>query len=120
MPAYATSPFLIAGSGAAPGGGAASLPGSSTGYSSTYGGIPNEANPVATAGSAIAGDIGNLGGIYGIAGGINALNENQLMSNLMGNIPGYSNLISQEAGNTSAELSGNLPSSVINLLQEQG
>lgn len=101
------------------GGGGGNLPGSATSYSATYGGIPNVPNPTATASSALAGDIGNLGKLYGLAGGINTLNENTLLGNLAKNIPGYTNLIGQEAGVTGSELAGQVPQDVITELQQQ-
>lgn len=99
--------------------GGGSLPGSAGSYSATYGGIPNAPNPTATQGQALAGDIGNLGKIYGLAGGLNTLNENTLLGNLGKNIPGYSTLVGQEAGVTGSELAGNLPQDVITQLQQQ-
>lgn len=121
MANFSTNPSLTAFSGYYGGGGrgAATLPGSATSYSATYGGIPNVPNPTATQGQALAGDIGNLGKLYGLAGGINSLNENTLLGNLAKNIPGYTDLISKEAGVTGSELSGNLPQDVITELQQQ-
>lgn len=118
MPSYTTNPSLAAGANF-PFYGGSNLGGSSYGNSAIYGGVPMAPNPTATQGQALAGDIGNLGRIYGIAGGLNQLNEGTLTGNLSKNIPGFETLLGQEAGATGSELAGNLPQDVITQLQQQ-
>lgn len=101
------------------GGGTPTLRGTTTDYSPLYGGKPTVPSPTATAGQAISGNIGNLASIYQLAGSVNQLNEDQLLANLAKNIPGYSGLTATSSRNIQSNLSGQLPSDVVNLIAQQ-
>lgn len=88
--------------------GGGGLPGNVYNYDPAYGGIPGVPDPGASATSALGGDIGNLGRIYGLAGGLDTFNANNAASNLTANVPGL------------AERSrGQLPQDVINQIMQQ-
>lgn len=94
-------------------GGGATLPGSATNYSAAYGGIPNVPNPVATAGDAIAGNIGNLGSIYALGQATNLFNQGQLMTQYESAIPNYSELVTQQSDVVGDQLAGDVPDDVL-------
>lgn len=94
--------------------GSGNLTGSMTGWSPAYGGTPSVPNPGATAGSAVASNLGNLGQIYNLGSSVNSFNVGQMTSALNSMIPNYSGLMQQQSGNIASELSGNLPSDVMN------
>lgn len=87
-------------------------------YSPIYGGIPQLPNPVATAGQAVSGDLGNLNQLLALLGGIDTSQESQLLSNISAAIPNYSALIGAESGNTSQELAGQVPQDVVNQIAQ--
>lgn len=85
-------------------------------YGSKYG-IPN---PVATAGSAIQGNLGNLAGIYGLSTGADTASGAGVQSEYIHNLPDYMGMLTTATGNVGQELQGQVPQDVINLLQQQG
>ena len=87
-------------------------------YSPIYGGIPQLPNPVATAGQAVSGDLGNLNQLLALLGGIDTSQESQLLSNISAAIPNYSALVGAESGNTAQELAGKVPQDVINQIAQ--
>lgn len=95
-------------------GGVPTLPGSTTDYSSTYGGKPVVPSPGATAGAAIGANVGNLGELYKLGGGASNYAEQQLLSNYNIAIPDYSDMAKESSRNISAELSGEIPGDVVN------
>lgn len=99
------------------GGGAATLPGApSTGYNPAYGGIPNVPNPTATAAAANAGNAANLPGLESTAANLNPFNQNQLLGQYNMAIPNYAALTQTASGNAMQQLSGQVPTDVINEL----
>lgn len=82
-------------------------------YGSKYG-IPN---PVATAGSAISGNIGNLSGIYDLTVGADQAAAAGAQSELLANLPDYSGMLNQATTNVGQELQGQLPQDVVSQLQ---
>lgn len=93
------------------------VPGS---YNPAYGGKPLVPSPTATARGAIVGNEGNLGEIYGLAGGANQFNEQQLLQQLETALPGYGANVGQSSANISSLLSGQLPPDVINQMAIRG
>jgi hypothetical protein len=87
-------------------------------YSPTYGGIPTVPGPTATAQSALAGNIGNLGSIYGLAGGLNQFQQQQAGLGLRTNLPGYESMITKSSGNISDLLAGQIPADVISQINQ--
>jgi hypothetical protein len=98
-------------------GGGSGLTGQRTNYNPAYGGIPMVPPPGASAGSAIGSNIGNLGQIYNLSGGVNAFNEQQLINQLIAGLPGYQANIGAASANTASNLAGMLPPDVINQMQ---
>lgn len=88
-------------------------------WDETYGGIPRVPSPGATSTAAISSNIGNLGSLYGLAGGINQFNEQSLLGNLAAGLPDYRALTGTSSGNILSELHGQLPADVMNLLGQQ-
>ncbi len=106
------SPFY-GGQGA--GGGPGGLPGApSFGYSGAYGGVPQVPDPTQTAAAAAAGGQANLPALSGLSGGVNQFNTNQQLQQLQAMIPGYTDASAKSSQNILAELSGQVPSDVIN------
>lgn len=102
------------GSARAGGGGGVALPGlPPTNYSPIYGGKPTVPNPSASAGSAIGGNIGNLGSLYQLGSGVNPFMQSQLQANYNAAIPNYSGLAAQSSANIGSELAGELPQGVL-------
>jgi hypothetical protein len=89
------------------------IPGSTTNYSSTYGGKPLVPSPGATAGAAIGSNVGNLGALYQLGTGASDYGERQLISNYNMAIPDYTDLAKQSSQNISAELEGQMPGDVV-------
>lgn len=85
----------------------------------TYGGLPQVPAPGATAGTAIGSNIGNLGSLYHLAGGVNQFQENALLGNLSAGLPQYGALTAASSGNIMSNLKGQLPPDVINLIAQQ-
>lgn len=99
------------------GGSAATLPGApSTGYNPAYGGIPNVPNPTATAAAANAGNAANLPGLESTAANLNPFNQSQLLGQYNMAIPNYAALTQTASGNAMQQLSGQVPTDVINEL----
>jgi hypothetical protein len=100
-------------------GGLPILPGGPTQLGSgAYGTVPTMPNPIFTAGQSISGNIGNLGGLYGLATGTgraSALGANQ---QLLTNLPGYAGLTTAASRNIASDLAGQVSPDVINLLQQ--
>lgn len=70
--------------------------------------------PTTTAPGAVAGNIGSLGSIYGVAGPLNQFQQGQAALGLQKNLPGYTGLIAQSSQNIAQELRGEVPSDVVN------
>lgn len=104
-------------SGFSSGGG--NLPGAEpSNWSASFGGLPQVPSPGATAGSAISSNIGNLGSIYNLGGGINAFQTGQMNTMLGSMIPDYANLRTQQSQNIGQELSGQLPQDVVSQIMQ--
>lgn len=88
-------------------------------YNPAYGGIPSVPSPISTAGEAVAGNIGNLGGLYNLAGSVNAFNQQQAPLGLQTNLPGYAGMIGQSSQNIAGHLAGQIPQDVINQITQQ-
>lgn len=87
-----------------------------TSYTPAYGGIPSVPSPISTAGEAVRGNIGNLGGLYQLAGGVNAFNQQQAALGLQTNLPGYQGMVGQSSQNIAANLAGQVDPQVYNQL----
>lgn len=99
--------------GGSPAGGAA-LPGlPPTSYSATYGGKPTVPSPTGSAATAIGGNVGNLGALYQLGGGVNSFQQGQFEGAYNAAIPNYSGLAALSSGNIGSELSGELPQGVL-------
>ncbi len=83
-------------------------------YAAAYGGIPSVPNPSATQGAAVGGNIGNLGGLYSLAGQTNTFNQQQAAGGLRANLPGYASTLSQLATNAGQQAQGQVPQDVVN------
>lgn len=70
--------------------------------------------PTTTAPGAVAGNLGSLGAIYGVAGGVNQFQQGQAALGLQTNLPGYQGLTAQSSQNIGQELKGEVPSDVVN------
>ena len=96
------------------GGGAGSLVGAPpSNWEAAYGGRPRVPNPVATGAAALGGNIGNLGSIYQITGGINDASQSQMLENLARGLPNYQALTAQSSANIGSNLRGQLPGDVL-------
>lgn len=94
--------------------GGAALPGlPPTSYSATYGGKPTVPNPTSSASSAIGGNISNLAALYGLGGGVNPFQQQQLEAGYNAAIPNYSGMAAQSSANIGSELAGELPQGVL-------
>lgn len=89
------------------------------GYNPAFGGIPQLPMPTSTQGSAIQGDLGNLGSILSLINGLDASQQAQLLSQYNTAIPGYSNLTKTASGVTQQNLEGQVPQDVISQLTQQ-
>lgn len=105
------SKFLLPGQ-TAPGTG---VSGGTTNYDPRFGGIPTVPDPAVAAGGAIAGNLGNFGDLAKLTGKTNALN----FSEYTGRLPGYSDMSATSSGNIQAQLRGELPADVVNLIGQQ-
>lgn len=85
-----------------------------TGGGDAYGTRPTVPAPSQTAGTAIGGNIGNLGGIYGLGRGLNTFQAQQAAGQYQQNLPGYQGLINQSSGNIQSMLAGQVPTDVVN------
>lgn len=83
-------------------------------YSAAYGGIPQVPNPVTTAAGSVTGNMGNLGSIYNLTGNVNPFNTQQQLTQLESMIPDYGAQTTKSSQNILQELSGQVPSDVIN------
>lgn len=88
-------------------------------YDPRYGGIPAVPSPISTAQEAVVGNIGNLGNLYTLAGGVNRFNQQQAPLGLEMNLPGYQGMIGQSSRNIAANLAGQVPPDVVNLIAQQ-
>jgi hypothetical protein len=86
----------------------------------TFGGQPQVPAPGATAGTAIGSNIGNLGSLYNLAGGINQFNTQALQGGLAAGLPGYQGMLGQSSANIMSNLNGQLPPDVLALISQQG
>lgn len=89
-------------------------------YDPIFGGLPQVPAPGATAATAIGSNIGNLGSLYNLAGGINQFNTAALQGGLASGLPGYAGMLGQSSSNILSNLKGQLPPDVINLIAQQG
>jgi hypothetical protein len=106
------NPFMGTFKGGA--GAGTSLPGlPPTNYSATYGGKPTVPNPTASASGAIGGNIGNLGALYGLGGGVNTFMQGQMEGAYNAAIPNYAGMAAQSSANIGSELAGELPQGVL-------
>lgn len=112
---YSSTQGPSGGSAKGPGFQAGVLPGASP-YSFTpaYGGKPQVPSPVATAGAATSGNIGNLPALTQLGGGVNQFNTEQTNAMLSSLIPNYAGMTQQASGDILQNLAGNVPTDVIN------
>lgn len=89
------------------------------GYDPAYGGIPQLPSPTATAGQAIAGDSANMSQLLQLLSSLDTAQQGQLLSQYNMAIPNYSALTATASANTQADLNGQVPQDVVNLLQQQ-
>jgi len=88
------------------------------GGTAAYGTRPTVPSPTTTAGAAIAGNIGNLGSLYGLGAGVNQFQAGQAASQVAQNLPGYQSMISKSSGNIGSLLSGTVPEDVVNQITQ--
>lgn len=86
-----------------------------TNYDPRFGGIPGVPNPVTSAGEAVAGNLANFEDLARLTGRTNEL----MFGQYTGRLPGYSDLAAASSGNIAAQLRGELPQDVINLIGQQ-
>lgn len=98
--------------GQSPGSGAL---GSTSNYDPRFGGIPGVPDPTAAAGAAISGNLANFGDLAALTGKTNDL----MFGQYTGRLPGYSDMAATSSGNIAAQLRGELPQDVINLIGQQ-
>lgn len=84
------------------------LTGSSVGGGGAYGGKPDVANPLASQGKAIAGNISNFGALSDLTGKMNDLNFSQYT----GRIGGYDDMAAASSANILSNLRGEIPDDV--------
>lgn len=102
------------------GGGGGTLVGApSRGYSPAYGGVPQIPSPGATASAALGSNIGNLGQIYTLGGGLNRFQTGQALEQIGMGLPDYAAMVEQSSKNIGAELRGELPGDVIDQILQQ-
>lgn len=100
------------------GGGGVLPPAPATNWSAAYGGVPQAPSPGVSATQAIASNLGNLSSLYGLAGGVNTFNQNQINQNYASTFPGFQQGLDQSSRNIQSKLKGDVPQDVIrNLLQ---
>lgn len=83
------------------------------GYTGAFGGIPQIPNPGATAGAALGANIGNLGSIYQLGGGLNQFQTGQAIGQVAQGLPDYANLVAQSSKNIGAGLKGQVAGDVL-------
>lgn len=88
-------------------------------YNPAYGGIPVVPNPVSTAGTAIGGNVGNLGSLYGLSTGTGQASAAGAGAQLQQNLPGALGALGTGLGNTNQLLAGQIPTDVLTQLQTQ-
>lgn len=122
---YAVNPFawFLPKGGAAPAPGATTAAGTlqgapATGYTAASGGIPQVPSPQTTQTQAISGNIAALPQLQGLASGVNAFNLGQLTGQYQAGIPQYNAMIGESSGNILSALKGEVPSDVVNLIQQ--
>jgi hypothetical protein len=76
-------------------------------------------SPIQSAGAAITGNVGNLGGIYNLGSGINQFQNQQAIQPYIANLPNYQAMVAQQSGNIGSELQGKLPQDVINQITQR-
>lgn len=84
---------------------------------SLYGSKPATSNPVTAAGQAIQGNTGNLAKNSNLTLGTDTITAAGAALPFQMNLPDYNNMLTTATGNVSAELNGQVPKDVQNLLQ---
>lgn len=98
--------------------GAGGIPGTRTNQGSeAYGYRPLVPSPGVSAGQALQTNVSNLGQIYGLAGGLNQFNQQQMIDQLIAGLPGYQENIGAASRNTADLLAGRIPADVISQMQ---
>jgi hypothetical protein len=93
--------------------------GSSANYwDPSYGGVPNVPDPISSAYQSTIGNIGNLGSIYNLAGGINTFGAQQAAGQYQANLPGYADMTKTASADILQNLEGQVPADVISNLQQ--
>lgn len=92
-----------------------SSPADVSGYNPAFGGIPGVPNPVDTTRDAIAGNLANFGDLESLTGKTNKLNFDEYTNRL----PDYGSMSATSSANILANLRGEIPQDVINLLGQQ-
>lgn len=99
--------------------GVGSLPGSATNYDPVAGGKPTMPDPLATARTAIGGNMQNLtGGGTDLANYLNQFNLGQVTNQYLAGIPDYNNMVTQSSRNIGSLLRGEVPQDVRNVLSQ--
>ena len=88
------------------------------GAQQAYGSIPQLPQPQQTQQQAIAGNLTNLGSLYGLGTGVTS-NQNVLAaSGLKQNLPGYQKMVGQSSQNIESLLKGQVPADVLAQMQQ--
>lgn len=88
-------------------------------YSAPYGGIPTVPSPISTAGEAVTGDIGLLGGLYDLSRGVSSAAAEGARTQYAANLPMFTPLTEAGSANIAANLAGVVNPDVINFLGTQ-
>lgn len=89
--------------------------GSTSNYDPIHGGIPGVPDPGVAAGGAITSNLGNFDDLARLTGKTNALNFSEYTNRL----PGYNDMAATSSANTLANLRGEIPDDVLNLIGQQ-
>jgi hypothetical protein len=87
--------------------------------SGAYGSVPQVPNPINTQGEAISGNLGNMGGLYGLGIDVSRAGAAAAQQPYLQNLPGYANMMNQSSRNIQSDLAGQVSPDVINLLGQQ-
>lgn len=89
------------------------------GSNTPWGMVPQVPDPLSTANLAITGDIANLPSLTDLAGQVNQFNTGQAIAPYIANLPGYQGMVGQSSQNIGSLLRGEIPTDVMNLLNQQ-
>lgn len=89
------------------------------GSGTPFGQVPQVPDPLSTANLAITGDIANLPSLTDLATQVNQFNTSQALAPYIANLPGYQSMVGQSSQNIGSLLRGEIPTDVMNLLNQQ-